>query len=79
MPIYQYAPEAGNCPQCGGHFDVIQKIDDPPLTLCPQCDRPVHREICPVALGGSLQLQPSDVGRNGFVQYRRLESNNQTG
>ncbi|MEN9787834.1 MAG: hypothetical protein RLZZ299_3098 [Pseudomonadota bacterium] len=32
MPIYEYG-----CPDCGHHFDVIQKFSDDPVTLCPSC------------------------------------------
>jgi len=32
MPIYEYA-----CPACGHVFDIIQKADDPAVTVCPKC------------------------------------------
>jgi putative FmdB family regulatory protein len=32
MPIYAY-----KCESCGHAKDVLQKISDAPLTLCPQC------------------------------------------
>ena len=32
MPIYEY-----ECTGCHHTFDVIQKISDTPLTLCPHC------------------------------------------
>ena len=32
MPIYEYA-----CPDCGHKFDALQKFDDAPITVCPQC------------------------------------------
>ena len=32
MPIYEYG-----YPDCGHHFDVIQKFSDDPVTLCPSC------------------------------------------
>ncbi len=32
MPIYEYG-----CPDCGHHFDVIQKFSDDPVTQCPSC------------------------------------------
>ena len=32
MPIYEYA-----CPDCGHKFDVLQKMSDPLVTVCPVC------------------------------------------
>lgn len=32
MPIYEY-----KCPDCGHQFDVIQKMSDAPVTVCPSC------------------------------------------
>jgi putative FmdB family regulatory protein len=32
MPIYAY-----RCADCGHAKDVLQKISDPPLTVCPAC------------------------------------------
>lgn len=33
MPIYEY-----ECRQCGHTLDILQKISDDPLTVCPKCD-----------------------------------------
>jgi putative FmdB family regulatory protein len=32
MPIYAY-----KCSSCGVSKDILRKISDPPLTLCPAC------------------------------------------
>lgn len=32
MPIYEY-----ECVSCHHHFDLLQKISDTPITLCPSC------------------------------------------
>lgn len=34
MPIYAYA-----CSACGLHTDVMQKMSDAPLTVCPECGK----------------------------------------
>ncbi|MEN9588132.1 MAG: hypothetical protein RIT15_1707 [Pseudomonadota bacterium] len=34
MPIYAY-----KCSSCGVSQDILRKISDPPLTLCPACGR----------------------------------------
>ena len=35
MPIYAY-----KCASCGFAKDVLQKMSDPPLTVCPSCSAP---------------------------------------
>ncbi|RFC37462.1 MAG: putative regulatory protein, FmdB family [Candidatus Nitrotoga sp. LAW] len=35
MPIYEY-----RCSNCGVQKDVMQKISDAPLTVCPACGKP---------------------------------------
>jgi len=35
MPIYAY-----RCETCGFTKDVLQKISDAPLTVCPSCEKP---------------------------------------
>lgn len=34
MPIYEY-----QCSSCHHAFDVIQKVSDEPVKLCPQCSK----------------------------------------
>lgn len=34
MPIYEY-----QCKACGHCFEIIQKINELPLTVCPECQR----------------------------------------
>jgi putative FmdB family regulatory protein len=40
MPIYEYACEA-----CGRVTEVIQRLDDPPLTVCPECGGAVKKML----------------------------------
>ena len=37
MPIYAY-----KCTACGHAQDVLQKISDKPLTVCPQCNQETY-------------------------------------
>jgi len=39
MPIYAY-----KCESCGHAKDVLQKISDAPLTVCPQCGQPTFKK-----------------------------------
>jgi putative FmdB family regulatory protein len=34
MPFYEY-----ECPHCGNHEEVLQKVSDKPLTKCPNCGK----------------------------------------
>ncbi|MBS0571589.1 MAG: zinc ribbon domain-containing protein [Proteobacteria bacterium] len=75
MPIYEYAAISRGCTHCEGHFDVLQKLADAPLTQCPHCGAPVQRIIAAphVALGDSHLLKEDHAAKRGFTQYRRSE------
>ncbi len=47
MPIYGYraADPEKSCDHCRSGFEVVQKITDPALTLCPHCKNPIHRVL----------------------------------
>lgn len=34
MPIHEYS-----CPDCGNHIEVLQKISEDWLTVCPECKK----------------------------------------
>src|ERR1700737_4138231 len=44
MPVYGYRCTNGH------HFEVQQRITEPPLTVCPQCGAPVTRVFYPVGI-----------------------------
>jgi putative FmdB family regulatory protein len=44
MPIYEYRREKGHT------FDVMQRVDDEPVSKCEVCGRPVRRVFHPVAV-----------------------------
>src|SRR6201995_1693486 len=44
MPIYEYRCENGHL------FEVMQKITEDPVTVCPECGAPVQRVFHPVAV-----------------------------
>lgn len=79
MPIYEY--EAANpkqgCERCRRAFEVIQGINDPPLTACPSCGREVRRRISLTRIhisGGasgkdSVERQVADYERQGMFSH----------
>jgi putative FmdB family regulatory protein len=38
MPTYEYT-----CRDCGHTFDIVQKMTDEPLTVCPECGGPLRK------------------------------------
>lgn len=45
MPTYEY-----KCEECGILFERFQHFSEDPVTVCPECNGPVHRVICPVGI-----------------------------
>jgi putative FmdB family regulatory protein len=44
MPIYEY-----ECDACGHRMEAIQRIDDSPLTQCPECKAETLRKLVSAA------------------------------
>jgi putative FmdB family regulatory protein len=73
MPIYEYKakPEKG-CNYCSERFELIRKISEPKLLVCPQCGAAVVRVISAPNLAKSgPSLDPANVEKHGFTQYRK--------
>jgi putative FmdB family regulatory protein len=49
MPIYEY-----QCTSCHHHFDLMQKISDDPIKLCPNCD---HNAVIKLVSAAGFQLK----------------------
>ena len=57
MPIYEY-----HCTSCSKEHEIIQKVNDPPLTICPACGGPLKKEI---SLSG-FQLKGGGWYKEGY-------------
>jgi putative FmdB family regulatory protein len=71
MPIYEYL-----CQKCGHDLEVMQKMDDDPLTKCPQCGKKALEKIFSQT---SFQLKGggwyvSDYGKSGGSKKKDKES-----
>ena len=44
MPIYEY-----QCDHCGHRLEIIQKVNDAPLQVCPQCKQEQLRKLVSAA------------------------------
>ncbi len=45
MPIYEY-----RCKNCGHKIETMQKISDPPVTVCEKCKGTMSKVISPAGL-----------------------------
>jgi putative FmdB family regulatory protein len=47
MPTYEYRPidSEKSCPYCRLGFEVIQRMTESALTLCPRCKNPISRVL----------------------------------
>jgi putative FmdB family regulatory protein len=45
MPTYEY-----RCRDCGHTFDIVQKMTDDPLTVCPNCGGELRKVFAPPAI-----------------------------
>ena len=50
MPIYEY-----QCGVCGYHEDVLQKISDEALTICPKCHKTAFNKLISKPAGFELK------------------------
>jgi len=73
MPIYQYIAEHAGCSRCASGIELLQRLSDPVLDICPDCHSPVHRVIsAPQVVSGQSHLTTeSHAGKHGFTQYKR--------
>lgn len=44
MPIYEYI-----CANCQHAFDLLQKINDPPISICPKCQQNAVKRLVSAA------------------------------
>lgn len=76
MPIYEYRPvNEVSCTFCADGFDILQKLADPSLQVCPQCGKAVRRQISAPNLTktNSSTLERSNLEKHGFTRYEKAE------
>ena len=73
MPIYEYQSDGKGCEHCRNRFEVLQRMDEPPLAQCPECQEPCHRVLSAFAVtqGTRGMLSPKNLEQHGFTQYRK--------
>jgi putative FmdB family regulatory protein len=75
MPIYEYiSSNPVDCEQCASGFEVIQKLSEQPLVLCPSCHNSVQRKISrPNLTSPAPSLKKGDLEKHGFTQFKKVE------
>lgn len=75
MPIYEYQPKhKKGCAFCAEGFELMRKISESTLLVCPQCGVAVERIISAPNLAKSgPSLNPANLENHGFTQYRKAE------
>jgi putative FmdB family regulatory protein len=65
MPVYGYRCTRGH------HFEIQQRITEPPLTQCPECGAPVTRVFYPVGIifkgGGFYKTDSRGASSDGSM------------
>jgi putative FmdB family regulatory protein len=65
MPVYGYRCSRGH------HFEIQQRITEPPLAQCPECGAPVTRVFYPVGIifkgGGFYKTDSRGASSDGSV------------
>lgn len=74
MPIYQYqCASDAHCEICQDGFELLEKISDVPLNMCPSCKAPMKRVISAPRINTlNANLSADNVGNKGFTQYRKI-------
>ena len=70
MPIYEYA-----CTKCGHQLEVMQKINDKPLSRCPECKGKLEKQFSQT----SFQLKGSgwyvtDYSKSGAAPKDKVKA-----
>jgi putative FmdB family regulatory protein len=68
MPLYEY-----KCSKCGTVFEVLQKVNDPPLKTCIRCEGAVEKVLSPPA----LQFKGSGWYVTDYASKRKQASNSE--
>jgi putative FmdB family regulatory protein len=74
MPIYEYQAKdkSKSCEHCAEPFDVIQRIADPHLKVCPKCSAPIVRIISAPSVGASQANFDDRAKSSGFHKFKKL-------
>ncbi len=74
MPVYVYKAKEkkGDCDCCRDGVEVLQQFNDPPLTHCPKCGRPVKKGVTSFSLSLSESKLDDRAKAAGMHKLKRL-------
>lgn len=73
MPIYEYISTSEGCAVCEQPFEVLQGINDDPMTRCEACQQPLRRVVSSFGVAKSSRVDLSDgsLAKKGFTRYEK--------
>lgn len=75
MPVYDYRardPEKC-CAYCKDSFELMRRLSDPPVEVCPLCGNSVVKLIAAPALGRSQSKLDDRAKAAGFHKMKRVD------
>lgn len=74
MPIREYICEdgGGGCDFCKVGFEQIEKIEQPPMSVCPKCGAAIVRKISAASFGKLTSNFDDRAKSAGFHKLKRL-------
>jgi putative FmdB family regulatory protein len=72
LPVYEYTHEGEGCSVYGNTFEIMQKMNDPPLSACPACGEKVRRLISLIHV--SMPTTDSRYKELGFTKLVRRDA-----
>ncbi len=74
MPFYTYQNSSDDCcDYCCNGFDILQRMNAEPLTMCPECSHQVKKVIsAPYVVAGKAHMLTNKAAeKQGFTKYKR--------
>ncbi|MGN0846154.1 MAG: FmdB family zinc ribbon protein [Kiritimatiellia bacterium] len=72
MYVYEAKEPAKGCARCAKGFEIMQSINDPKLTACPDCGAAIYRVIQAPGLGRSETDLHYRAKRAGFKCLKKV-------
>ena len=71
MPRYDYEHIDKENLTCDDPFEVVQRVSDETLTVCPACGKPVRKLISKPSFIMATNMSPDATAKKGFTTYRK--------
>lgn len=74
MPIRVYIVQEGveGCPHCRAGFEVLEKLEQAPLAVCPKCGAPVERRLSAPQIHTRESHLHDRAKAAGFHTFKRI-------